>query len=464
MLSEPERTLLAHAHAVPFPGAVDHEKASVVVRVARRVRWLRGRRPSASSTSVVRGGGHARDLRVLGAEMHCLLGRRRRRHERCTGDDCSSGDGTPTEHAGASASAAGADAEHAVSRACRQALLIDGEWRAGESGGQLAVEDPATERDARGGRRRTPERRDGRARVSRPAQACWAAQPPRERGEILRRTYEALSRARRRAGAADDARDGQGAARVEGRDRLLRGVFPLVLGGGGADPRPLHGEHHRQRPHPHHAPAGGPVRARDAMELPHGDGGAQDSAGDRRRVHDGGQAGPADPALDARPGGHPRSRPGCRRACSTWSPASQAGAPSNRSCATPARARCPSPDRRRSAEGSWNSARAAATGLDGARRQRALPGLRGRRSRGGRRGRDGGEDAQCGRGVHGGQPLPRRRGDRRGVRARLAERMSALRSAAARSRSGRGPADRRDPARRRCWRCSTKPARAAPAC
>ena len=46
------------------------------------------------------------------------------------------------------------------------------------------------------------------------AQAEWAATAPRERGEILRRAYEADRRARRRARAADDARDGQAAGRV----------------------------------------------------------------------------------------------------------------------------------------------------------------------------------------------------------------------------------------------------------
>jgi succinate-semialdehyde dehydrogenase/glutarate-semialdehyde dehydrogenase len=36
----------------------------------------------------------------------------------------------------------------------------------------------------------------------------WAAHPPRERGEILRRAYEDLMRPAGRARASDDARDG----------------------------------------------------------------------------------------------------------------------------------------------------------------------------------------------------------------------------------------------------------------
>ena len=62
--------------------------------------------------------------------------------------------------------------------------------------------------------------------------------------------------------------------------------------------------------------------------------------------------------------------------------------------------------------------RAGAARLDGARRQRAVPGVRGRRPRRRGRGRDAREDAQRRRGVHRGQPLPRARVDRRGVRPR----------------------------------------------
>ena len=54
-----------------------------------------------------------------------------------------------------------------------------------------------------------------------------------------------------------------------------------------------------------------------------------------------------------------------------------------------------------------------AQGLDGARRQRPLPDLRRRRPRRRRRGGDDREDAQHRRGLHLGQPLPRRRVGRR---------------------------------------------------
>ena len=53
--------------------------------------------------------------------------------------------------------------------------------------------------------------------------------------------------------------------------------------------------------------------------------------------------------------------------------------------------------------------RPAPAALDGARRQRAVHRLRGRRRRGGRRRRDDRQDAQHGRGVHRCQPVPRAR-------------------------------------------------------
>ena len=59
------------------------------------------------------------------------------------------------------------------------------------------------------------------------------------------------------------------------------------------------------------------------------------------------------------------------------------------------------------------SAEQAAAGLDGARRQRAVPRVRGRRHPGGRRGRDARQDAQHGRGVHRREPLHRARVGRR---------------------------------------------------
>ncbi len=71
-------------------------------------------------------------------------------------------------------------------------LFIGGEWRPARSGKTLGVEDPATGEVL-------VEVADGDATDARAAldaavdaQAGWAATPPRQRGEILRRTYERL--------------------------------------------------------------------------------------------------------------------------------------------------------------------------------------------------------------------------------------------------------------------------------
>ena len=165
-------------------------------------------------------------------------------------------------------------------------------------------------RAARGCARRARRGRRAPGRVGRAARRASA-------GEILRRAYEALIARARGARAADDARDGQGARRVARRDRLRRRVPALVLRGGRAHPRPLHGQHDRQRAHPHDAPAGRAVRVRHAVELPDGDGHAQARPRDRRRLHDRRQARPADAAVDARARRGSSRRPGCPAACST---------------------------------------------------------------------------------------------------------------------------------------------------
>ncbi len=72
-------------------------------------------------------------------------------------------------------------------------LLIGGKWRPAASGRTLAVEDPATGKTL-------VEVADGGAadalaalEAAHTAQPAWAATPPRERGEILRRAFEALT-------------------------------------------------------------------------------------------------------------------------------------------------------------------------------------------------------------------------------------------------------------------------------
>jgi succinate-semialdehyde dehydrogenase/glutarate-semialdehyde dehydrogenase len=83
-------------------------------------------------------------------------------------------------------------AERAVLEAVPKELYIGGEWRPAQAGGTFPVEDPAT-------RQPLVEVADARLQDSLQAldsaaemQAQWAAWPPRERGEILRRAHEAL--------------------------------------------------------------------------------------------------------------------------------------------------------------------------------------------------------------------------------------------------------------------------------
>jgi succinate-semialdehyde dehydrogenase / glutarate-semialdehyde dehydrogenase len=83
--------------------------------------------------------------------------------------------------------------EQAVVDAVIPRLLVGGEWRDAGAGGTFPVEDPSTGEllcqvaDAR------PEDAMAALDAAVAAQSAWAAHPPRERGEILRRAYEAIN-------------------------------------------------------------------------------------------------------------------------------------------------------------------------------------------------------------------------------------------------------------------------------
>jgi succinate-semialdehyde dehydrogenase/glutarate-semialdehyde dehydrogenase len=82
--------------------------------------------------------------------------------------------------------------EHEVVERVPKGLLVGGEWREASGGGTLPVEDPSTGEALCEVADATPE--DARAALDAAvaAQADWARCPPRERGEILRRAYEAV--------------------------------------------------------------------------------------------------------------------------------------------------------------------------------------------------------------------------------------------------------------------------------
>ncbi len=158
---------------------------------------------------------------------------------------------------------------------------------------------------------------DGRAALDAAvaAQASWAATPPRDRGEILRRAFELItaraddlallmtlemgkpvkeSKAEIAYAAEFFRWFSEEAVRISGRWSVApNGASPAADDEAAGRPLPVH----------------------HALELPAGHGHPQDRAGDRRGLHDGRQAGDADPAVDVRARADPdRGRAARRRA------------------------------------------------------------------------------------------------------------------------------------------------------
>ncbi|HEX4344363.1 MAG TPA: NAD-dependent succinate-semialdehyde dehydrogenase [Solirubrobacteraceae bacterium] len=87
----------------------------------------------------------------------------------------------------------GADAgERAVLHAVAKRLFIAGEWREGAGGATVAVEDPATGETIAAVADATGEDALDALTAAHDAFASWRDTPPRERGEVLRRAYEAM--------------------------------------------------------------------------------------------------------------------------------------------------------------------------------------------------------------------------------------------------------------------------------
>ena len=149
-------------------------------------------------------------------------------------------------------------------------------------------------------------------------QAEWAAHPPRERGEILRRAFELMTEradelallmtlemgkpiAESKAEIAYASEFfrwfAEEAVRIEGR-------FATAPNGAGrliTMKQPV-----------------GPCYAITPWNFPMAMGTRKIGPADRRGLHDGHQARPADAAVDVRAGPDPRGVPGCPPACSTW--------------------------------------------------------------------------------------------------------------------------------------------------
>ena len=83
--------------------------------------------------------------------------------------------------------------EQAALDAVPTQLYIGGEWRDATGGATLGVEDPATGETLVEVADATPEDAKAALDACCAVQAEWAAHPPRERGEILRRAFEAIT-------------------------------------------------------------------------------------------------------------------------------------------------------------------------------------------------------------------------------------------------------------------------------
>jgi len=83
--------------------------------------------------------------------------------------------------------------EHSVVGSVPAQLFIGGEWRDASGGATLAVEDPSTGDSLVEIADATPADATAALDAACAAQEAWAAHPPRERGEILRRAWEVIN-------------------------------------------------------------------------------------------------------------------------------------------------------------------------------------------------------------------------------------------------------------------------------
>jgi succinate-semialdehyde dehydrogenase / glutarate-semialdehyde dehydrogenase len=84
--------------------------------------------------------------------------------------------------------------EQAAVEAIPKQLFIGGEWRDAAGGATLAVEDPSTGETLAEVADATPGDSAAALEACVAVQKEWAAHPPRERGEILRRAFEAMTK------------------------------------------------------------------------------------------------------------------------------------------------------------------------------------------------------------------------------------------------------------------------------
>ena len=295
-------------------------------------------------------------------------------------------------------------------------LIIGGEHRAASDGATFDVIDPATGDALTTVASGTVEDAIACVDAASAAASEWASTAPRKRSEILHRTYQLM------VDRADDlarlitAENGKALPDARGEvlysaeffrwyaEEAVRIRGDIQVAPGGANKIIVL-----------HQPVG-VARPGHPVELPGRHGRAQDRPGAGRRLHrhpEAGQRDPADRARHRRPDGTGRSsgRGGQRAAVEA------VGGGGLGDARRPARSQAVVHRLDRSRPHADESGqRAHRQLLHGARRQRAVRGLRRRRPRCRARGRDDRQDAQRRRGLYGRQPVLRRRIDRRRVR------------------------------------------------
>ena len=297
--------------------------------------------------------------------------------------------------------------EQQVVSAVPTGLLIGGQWRPAASGATFKVEDPSTGSVLTEVADASPADGMQALDAATKAQPGWAAFPPRERSEILRGAYELLLERQDDLALLMTLEMGKPLADARGEITYAAEFFrwfseeAVRIDGGYAVAPSGQGRFLVMR-----QPVG-PCLLDHAMELPDGDGHPQDRPGCGSGMHDGRQAGRADPVVDAGARRHPAGgRPARRRP----QPDHDLGR-GRRDGADDSGRPGPQAVLHRVDRGRAQAARAVRGPGDayvhGTGRQRPVPGLRGRRSRCSGRGSHARQDAQHGRGLHRGKPVLR---------------------------------------------------------
>ena len=201
------------------------------------------------------------------------------------------------------------------SNAVEKRLFIGGKWVDAARRRHLRRHRPLHRRSpVRGGRRHARGRDAPRWTPAVAAQPAFAATSPRERADMLTGAFELLHERIDDLALLMTLEMGKPLAEARGEIAYAAEFFRHFAGRGGAHRRRLPDRAGRRRPLPGGPPAGRPVPADHAVELPDGDGHPQDRSRDRGRLHERRQAGPADAAVDAGADGHPdRGRRARRR-------------------------------------------------------------------------------------------------------------------------------------------------------